>query len=75
MKTALLVIDIAVAIALGSVVYVTLDATLTRPSNLDPPPPPYVWYRINPETTLTCLIVEAQYNQHPIAMWCERIVP
>jgi hypothetical protein len=47
----------------------------TAKSNLDPPPPPYVWYRINPETNLTCLIVEAQYAQHPIAMWCERMAP
>lgn len=52
-----------------------INFPLTKPSNLDPPPPPYVWYRLNPEPSLTCLIVEAQYNVHPIAMWCERIAP
>lgn len=60
-------------ILLGVAIYWLMPHPSTLPSNLDPPPPPYVWYRINPETNLTCLIVEAQYAQHPIAMWCERI--
>lgn len=65
----------AVLLILNIVLWTQFPPLLHKPSNLDPPPGPYTWTRVNPEPNLTCLIFEAQYNTHPIAAYCERIEP
>lgn len=68
------VVVVLFLVVLGLGIYlVTFPIATTHPSNLEPSPPPYTWYRVNPEANLTCLIVEAQYAQHPIGLWCERL--